>query len=179
MPIHHFTLIVDGADLQDEAVANRLFESGCDDALIGSTDGVQFIDFDREADSLDEAVLSAVADIERVEGVHVVRAVDAGLATMTDIATRTGRTREGVRLLVSGARGPGGFPPPVTDPRGRHRLWRWSDVQRWFRSEVGEEIRLAPEERLIGAINACLELRQQQRWLDAGEQTRLRALANF
>lgn len=65
MPIHHFTLIVDGADLQDEAVVNRLFESGCDDALIGSTDGVQFIDFDREADSLDEAVLSAVADIER------------------------------------------------------------------------------------------------------------------
>lgn len=99
MPIH-FTLIVDGADLQDEAVVNRLFESGCDDALIGSTDGVQFIDFDREADSLDEAVLSAVADIERVDGVQVVRAVDAGLATMTDIATRTGRTREGVRLLV-------------------------------------------------------------------------------
>ena len=179
MPTHHFTLIVDGADLQDESVVNGLFESGCDDALVGSTDGVQFLDFDRDAASLDEAVLSAVADVERVDGVQVIRVADAGLASMADIAARTGRTREGVRLLVSGARGPGGFPPPVTDPRGRYRLWRWSDVERWFRSEVGEEISLVPEERLVTAINACLELRQQRRWLDAGEQTRLRALAEF
>lgn len=179
MPTHHFTLIVDGADLQDESVVNGLFESGCDDALVGSTDGVQFLDFDRDAASLDEAVLSAVADAERVDGIQVIRVADAGLASMADIAARTGRTREGVRLLVSGARGPGGFPPPVTDPRGRYRLWRWSDVERWFRSEVGEEISLAPEERLVTAINACLELRQQRRWLDAGEQIRLRALAEF
>ena len=154
MPIHHFTLIVDGVDLQDESVVNSLFESGCDDALIGVVDGVQFVDFDRDAASLDEAVLSAVADIERVDGVRVVRVADAGLAAMADVAARTGRTREGVRLLVSGARGPGGFPPPITDPRGRYRLWRWSDVQRWFRSEVGEEIPLASEERLVTAINA-------------------------
>ena len=179
MPTHHFTLIVDGADLQDESVVNGLFESGCDDALVGSTGGVQFLDFDRDAASLDEAVLSAVADVERMDGIQVVRVADAGLASMADIAARTGRTREGVRLLVSGARGPGGFPPPVTDPRGRYRLWRWSDVERWFRSEVGEEISLAPEERLVTAINACLELRQQRRWLGAGEQTRLRALAEF
>lgn len=179
MPSHHFTLIVDGADLQDESVVNNLYESGCDDALIGVADGVQFIDFDRDAASLDEAVLSAVADIERVDGVRVVRVADAGLAAMADIAARTGRTREGVRLLVSGARGPGGFPPPITDPRGRYRLWRWSDVQRWFRSEVGEEIPMPPEERLVTAINACLELRQQRRWLDAGERNRLRALADF
>ena len=49
MSAHHFTLIVDGADLQDESVVNSLFESGCDDALVGSTDGVQFIDFDRRS----------------------------------------------------------------------------------------------------------------------------------
>lgn len=79
MPSHHFTLIVDGADLQDESVVNNLYESGCDDALIGVADGVQFIDFDRDAASLDEAVLSAVADVERVDGVRVVRVADAGL----------------------------------------------------------------------------------------------------
>ena len=37
MPSHHFTLIVDGADLQDAPVVNRLFEAGCDDALIEPT----------------------------------------------------------------------------------------------------------------------------------------------
>ena len=139
MATHHFTLIVDGADVQDESVVNGLFESGCDDALVGSAHGVQFLDFDRDAASLGEAVLSAVADAERVDGVQVVRVADAGLASMADIAARTGRTREGVRLLVSGARGPGGFPPPVTDPRGRYRLWRWADVERWFGRELGEK----------------------------------------
>ena len=179
MATHHFTLIVDGADVQDESVVNGLFESGCDDALIGSADGVQFLDFDRDAASLGEAVLSAVADAERVDGVQVVRVADAGLASMADIAARTGRTREGVRLLVSGARGPGGFPPPVTDPRGRYRLWRWADVEHWFGGELGEEVSLAGEGRLVTAINACLELRRQRRWLDAGDQSRLRALAEF
>ena len=179
MSTYHFTLIVDGVDLQEEPVVNGLFESGCDDALVGSTDGVQFLDFDRDASSLGEAVLSAVADAERVDGVRVVRVADAGLASMADIAARAGRTREGVRLLVSGARGPGGFPPPVTDPRGRYRLWRWADVDRWFRSELGEEISLMREGRLVTAINVCLELRQQRRWLDSGDRKLLRMLAEF
>ena len=73
MPIHHFTLIVDGLDLQHESAIDSLFDAGCGDALVGSTDGVQFIDFDREAASLDDAVLSAVADVEQVPGVQVVR----------------------------------------------------------------------------------------------------------
>ena len=88
MSTHHFTLIVDGADLQEESVVNGLFESGCDDALVGSTDGVQFLDFDRDAASLGEAVLSAVADVERVDGVHVVR-----LANLDWSAKRTDARR--------------------------------------------------------------------------------------
>ena len=80
MPTHHFTLIVEGAELHDESILNGLFESGCDDALVGSTDGVQFIDFDRDAASLDAAVLSAMADAERVDGIRVLRVAGAGLA---------------------------------------------------------------------------------------------------
>ena len=107
MSTHHFTLIVDGRDLQGDGVIDALYEAGCDDALIGRSDGIQYAEFDREAAGLVEAVLSAVADIEQVEGVEVVRIADAGLVSMADIAARTGRTREGVRLLVTGARGPG------------------------------------------------------------------------
>ena len=118
MPIQHFTLIVDGADLQSEPLIDALFEAGCDDATVGRVNGVQYVDFDREAESLGEAVISAVRDVEKVDGVQVARVADAGLVSMTDIATRLGRTRESVRLLVTGARGPGDFPAPVTDPRG-------------------------------------------------------------
>ena len=116
MAIHHFTLIVDGPDLQGETLIDTVFEAGCDDAAIGRIDGIQYVDFDREAASLDRAILSAVTDLERIDGVDVVRIADAGLVSMADIATRIGRTREGVRLLICGARGPGGFPPPITDP---------------------------------------------------------------
>ena len=178
MSTHHFTLIVDGPDVQSGAVIDALYEAGCDDALIGRTDGIQYAEFDREAAGLVEAVLSAVADIERVDGVKVVRIADAGLVSMADIAARTGRTREGVRLLVTGARGPGGFPPPVTDPRGRYRLWRWSEVERWLATSLGEETATV-EDHGLAAISASLELRHHGHRLGAGRRTSLRVLAGL
>ena len=93
MPVHHFTLIVDGSDLQDGALIDRLFEAGCDDAAIGRVDGIQYVYFDREAASLDEAVLSTVRDVGHIDGVNVVRVADAGLVSMTDIVSRIGYTR--------------------------------------------------------------------------------------
>ena len=73
MPVHHFTLIVEGTDLQAEPTIDALFEAGCDDATVGRADGVQYIEFDREAESLAEAVHSAQRDVEKVEGVRVAR----------------------------------------------------------------------------------------------------------
>jgi hypothetical protein len=158
MTTHQFTLIVDGPDLQTEGLADQLFEVGCDDALIGRSNGVQFLDFDRESPSLEDAVLSAIADAEKVEGLEVVRLADAGLVSMADIAARAGRTRESVRLLVTGERGPGGFPPPVNDPRSRYRLWRSSEVQLWFEKSLNEGPS-RPDDQVLAAINAGLELR--------------------
>lgn len=178
MSTHHFTLIVDGPDMQGAAVIEALYEAGCDDALIGRTDRIQYVEFGRESAGLVEAVVSAVDDIERIEGVRVVRIADAGLVSMADIAVRTGRTREGVRLLVTGARGPGGFPPPVTDPRGRYRLWRWSDVERWLAASLGEAA-ATEEDHVLAAINASLELRHHGHRLDAGRQATLRRLAGL
>ena len=77
MPTHYFTLIVDGPDLQDDAIIDRLFEAGCGDAAMSRSDGAQYVDFDREAASLDEAVRSAITDVEHIDGVSVVRVADA------------------------------------------------------------------------------------------------------
>ena len=114
MPNYQFTLIIEGPDLQADAIIDALFEAGCDNALVGRTDGVQYLDFDRNAPSLEDAILSAVVDVERIDAAEVVRLADAGLVSMADIATRMGRTRESVRLLIAGERGPGGFPLPVS-----------------------------------------------------------------
>ncbi len=177
MPIHHFTLIAGGTDLQSESTIDALFEAGCDDATVGLADGVQYLDFDREAQSLGEAIFSAVRDVEQLEGVYVTRVADAGLVSMADIAARLGRTRESVRLLVTGARGPGCFPAPITDPRSRYRLWRWSDVSHWLITQLGDDTMTA--DHVVTALNASLELRRHLHELSNTARNSLRVFAGF
>ena len=47
--------------------------------------------------------------------------------------------RENVRQLISGARGPGGFPPPAQSLLERSPLWRWSEVAKWLQADLGDE----------------------------------------
>lgn len=178
MAIFEFTLVVEGPDVHGDKTVNALFEAGCDDALVRSSEGIQYLDFDREAESLEEAVLSAVAEIESVDGLKVVRLADAGLLSMADIAARTGRTRESVRLLVAGERGPGGFPPPVTDPRARYRLWRATEVERWMRTVANDEYE-AHEDHVRVAINASLELRHHSSHMPDDRKSNVLALVGL
>ena len=158
MTTHTFTLIVEGPELQSQRLIDSVFEAGCDDALIGRSDGIQYADFDRDADTFEDAILGVIAEPRSIEGVRVARLADAGLVSMANIATRTGRTRESVRLLITGEQGPGGFPPPVTDPRSRYRLWRTNEVDHWFRRDLGHESGDTHTDRLGAAINAGLDL---------------------
>lgn len=179
MTTHTFTLIVDGPDLQTDELIDAVHDAGCDDALIGRADGVQFADFDRDADSLQDAVLSAVSELESIEGVSVLRLADAGLVSMADIADRTGRTRESVRLLIAGERGPGGFPPPVTDPRSRYRLWRSDEVETWLRTHLATSLSDATDDHIKAAINAGLELRRHRSRLGEAKRSDLRTLVGI
>jgi hypothetical protein len=162
MPVFSFTLIVTGADLLTDAAQNALFEAGCDDATFGTSAGVQHAAFDREAPSFGEAVRSAIAAVETaVVGARVVHIEPDELVTMTEIAQRLGRTRESVRLLVAGQRGPGGFPAPATRGTLRNLMWHWPEVARWFREQQGVPVEDGVPWPLIAALNAILELRRQ------------------
>lgn len=44
---------------------DRLFEAGCNDALVCSTNDNIYLEFMREAETLDFAIHSAIQDIER------------------------------------------------------------------------------------------------------------------
>ena len=79
MPSHQFTLIVGGPDLQSDTVVAALFDAGRGDALVGRTDGIQYLDFDRDGPNLGTAVLSAIADVERLPDVEVIRIADCGI----------------------------------------------------------------------------------------------------
>jgi hypothetical protein len=107
MPTYAFTIVVDGGDLDDDA-AETIYGGGLDDATIRRFAGWQLIEVDREADSYGQALFAALRQLrEAVEGLRFVRVEPDGLVTVQDIADRTGRTRESVRLLIGGERGPG------------------------------------------------------------------------
>ena len=176
MSSYQFTLIVEGPDLQSDTVIGALFESGCDDALVGRTDGIQYLDFDREAPNPEAAILSAIAAVERLPDLEVIRLAGGGLVSMADIASHTGRTRESIRLLITGERGPGRFPAPVTDPRTRYRLWRWSEVRRWFEANYADRpVKRddAAYDQVAAAINAGLELRHYCRYVQPEQRVRI------
>jgi hypothetical protein len=136
---YEFSVILSGIpDLTDE-VLDRLYEAGCDDAMFGERDGVTFADFTRQADSLREAVITAIRDVQKAGiGARVVHVEPDEFVTMSEIARRLEVTREGVRKWVLGARGPGRFPPPAGHLSQKSPLWRWTDVVNWFRTSVPE-----------------------------------------
>lgn len=176
---HEFTLIVDGPDLQEEAALAALYEAGCDDATVGRVGQIQYLDFTREAATFPDAVDSAIKDVENaVPGARVVYLEPDDLVTISDIAERTGRTRESVRLLVIGERGPGGFPPPATHFRSRQRMWRWQRVAAWFAERLGEPQVVGDPGRaqFITALNATLTWREAGEQLPASEREQLRRL---
>lgn len=163
MSTHEFTLIVEGPDLQDELLVDVLFEAGLDDATIGRLGSIQYLDFDREAESLADAVFSATNQLEStVPNARVVHLEPDDLVTMSEIAERVGRTRESIRLLISGARGPGGFPAPATHFRSRQRMWRWQEVAIWFADKLAEPQVVGDPGRgqFITAFNAGLRWRE-------------------
>ena len=161
MGTYEFTLILEGADVLDEEAADALFEAKCGDATFGEVDACQYADFTRRARSLAEAVGSAKRAIESaVPGVRVIRVEPEDLVTAADIAERTGRSRESVRLLIAGQRGPGGFPAPVSHLKSRGRIWKWADVVRWFASALSEAHHSIKEADFISALNGALEVRR-------------------
>jgi hypothetical protein len=102
--------------------------------MVAGRDAVTYVSVIREAADSSVALWSVIADIERaVAGCRVAR-VDDDLVATTDIAARTGRSRESVRLLAEGRRGDGDFPAPVGYLSGGVRVWTWASVNRWFQA---------------------------------------------
>ncbi len=151
MTMYDFTLHLTGPPTDEQI--DLLFDAGCDDGTPGVSNGEAMIDFGREAQTLVSAITSAIADAESVPGIVVTRVSPEELVTAAEIAERWGRSRESVRMLIAGKRGPGNFPAPAARAGERSPLWRWADVQRWRGDDE-------PDATVIAMINAALTLRQ-------------------
>ena len=64
MKTYEFDVVLKGVLEVTDDQADRLFTAGCDDGTPTVCDGVAWIHFDREAVSLEEAIRSAVAQVQ-------------------------------------------------------------------------------------------------------------------
>ncbi len=73
MTKYEFALVLKGPLELTDDIADALFEAGCDDGTPGACEGVFSIDFHREAESLEQAIRSAIGDV-KAAGYQVERA---------------------------------------------------------------------------------------------------------
>ncbi|WP_235732611.1 hypothetical protein [Mycolicibacterium septicum] len=165
--MYEFTLIVDhdpteySDELFEVAEGQLIPEGGAGDNLVHVYSG---------ADSFTAAVIQAIHEIESV-GLAVVGIASDDLVSLKDVAGRTERTYESMRLLAAGKRGPGGFPAPMST--GQWSLYSWAEVSTWLARAYGTDTpseydcNLAAADHLIRArrILASADRRQQLREL--------------
>jgi hypothetical protein len=162
MSDHTFTLrlLAPGWSLDELSV--YLYERVDDASLMGpDDDGTFLLEFDRRAPSLPDALVGVLGELMSVlPEATVLRVDEYDLATMADIAKRSGRTPESIRLLVNGKRGPGGFPPAAGRLDARTKIWRWADVAQWFAKTLDEPLPDTSDSAFLQAFNDALEIRR-------------------
>jgi len=117
------------ADWGRSELEARLFEGGCDDALVGTGEkGRLALCFTREAASAREAVDSAICDVRNAIAGAALVEVAPDLVGVTDMADLFAFSRQNMRKLLQKHRD--SFPLPFHE--GRSSLWHLADVLDWF-----------------------------------------------
>ena len=157
METHTFSLLLEPIDRPTDEVEDALYEEGCGDALLSFYGATPVLDFEREADSFEEAIASAMGDVRRaLPEVAITRVGPDDLVNAAEIATRCAVSREAVRLWSQGERGAGNFPPP-TARIGKSLFWSWLEVSEWLHQRGEVEDAVLESARCIASINAVLE----------------------
>ncbi len=171
-----FTFILDSVPTESELDA--LFEAGCDDSTFESANGRALLHFDREAAKPFSTNLAEAAEQIESTGLVITKVYSeiGEMVTLRQIAEKTGRTYESVRLLAAGKRGPGAFPPPSVIGGGVS-IYSLDLVKLWFQA-MGTYIEA--EERghqeQVDYANAWLTIRSIERRLSPQERKELKRL---
>jgi hypothetical protein len=152
----------------DEELMSRLGDAGCTDAMVGlGLPGYVSLEFNREAASAMDAMLSAMEDVRRaLPKVELVEAAP-DFVGLTDIAELAGVTRQNMRkLFVSYSTV---FPPPVHG--GSTTVWHLAPVLEFMRT-VGD---YAISRTVFDVAHAAMQvnLSKEKRLLSAKEEDRI------
>jgi predicted DNA-binding transcriptional regulator AlpA len=166
--IYSVSVLVDTIDLTDD-VLDALFGE-LDEVVPSSSDGVVRITGVVQATDGESAAFDLIEQIHGALPQAAAIRLDQDLVSIPDIADRTGRSRESVRLLVDGKRGPGRFPSPVGTVGDSIRVWPWAVVLEWFRELLDHDLGergVSPEAAAF--VDACLagKIRNRRRRIPA------------
>ena len=158
--VHTFALLLVNEHELTTELEDALFEAGCDDGMLFSKNQVVYIEFDRDADSLEEAIVSAINNVESA-GFQVARVEPSDLVTSAEISRRANRSRQSVAQIIKGKRGKGGFPIPVAGVTSKTSVWSWAEVSNWLlKEEKIDDLFLIKKAEVIRDVNETLELRR-------------------
>jgi len=135
---YEFQIFCRDVDMSDDSFLDRLYEAGCDDALVSFKDGYVCLDFSRASESAEDAVLSAIRDFgHSAVGGTVERIEPDDLASLSEIARRTGVTRASLQKYARGISKVGeDFPQPAANISGtRRELYSAAEVINWMHAK--------------------------------------------
>lgn len=161
---YQFTLVLKGVDPQTPLLEDSLFEAGCDDALINFKNNTVYLEFDRVADTLEDAVITAIQDVESSSVcAEVAYVTPEDLVTESDIAKRLNKKRQAVSLWVKGERRihhP--FPNPIMKLEDRSPCWRWREIITWLYENELTQKEEVDNAYFLAHLNAALEERDPE-----------------
>ncbi|MCO7572062.1 DNA-binding protein [Pseudomonas chlororaphis] len=161
----NYLLPLEGCDpLQ---LVERLGAAGCTDVLVGTgLAGRLALEFSREAESAEAALLSALGDIKRI--IPEARLVEASpdFVGLSEIAEIVGVSRQNMRKLMLGHADT--FPLAIHE--GSTSLWHLAEVLSWLDSKggyplkhpvievarVAQQVNTAKESKRIGPLSGEL-----------------------
>lgn len=112
-----------------DALVERLGEAGCEDALVGvGQPGQIALDFTREAESAEAAIISALANVKQAIPDCKLVEVSPDFVGLSDVAELIGVTRQNMRKLRLAHAS--SFPPPVHE--GSAAVWHLAPVLTWL-----------------------------------------------
>ncbi|MFV0574073.1 MAG: helix-turn-helix transcriptional regulator [Vibrio sp.] len=168
MTTYKFHLITNKTDVfTDEqlfSLSDGLYEAGCDDATVAVTNGTLFLSFDREAEHFQDAVLSAIKDVESVFELRVISVDASDWVGLTDAAEMAGMTKSALSRYSKGTRGTGGFPCPKRKINSKNPLWRWAEIAEWLKQNGKANEELVKSAKFTETINLSLQLRDSEHY---------------
>lgn len=165
MENYEFTLNIGNISIfNDEDLLNvstALYDGACVGSFVSSIDEAMYIEFEREAESLESAIIQAIKDVESTKNYSlVVTSVEGDFVSLGEAAKAIGISKSTLSKYKKGTFGGGGFPSPARKIAKKDPLWRLWDIAIWLhaKGKISESILITA--KTISLVNSALEARQ-------------------